>query len=61
VHQKFSKIPRIQNMCFAFLQHKQLLRYKLICDFAVKKVAKHIWDQCCHLVVDTGSWFILIC
>ncbi len=21
------------------------------------KVAKHIWDQCCHLAAETGSWF----
>jgi hypothetical protein len=23
------------------------------------KVAKHIWDPCCHLPADTASWFIL--
>ncbi len=24
------------------------------------KVAKHIWDQCCHLVAETSTWYPLI-
>jgi hypothetical protein len=24
------------------------------------KVAKQIWEQCCHLMAETGSWFSLI-
>jgi hypothetical protein len=37
-----------------------LLSYLQFCDFSLKKVAKHIWDQCCHLAADTGSLFPLI-
>ncbi len=25
-----------------------------------KKVAKQIWDPCCHIVTESGSWFSLI-
>jgi len=28
--------------------------------FHQMKVAKHIWDPCCHLVTQSGSWFSLI-
>ncbi len=27
--------------------------------FHVVKVSKHSWDQCCHLAVETDSWFPL--
>jgi hypothetical protein len=27
----------------------------ILCLFHQIKVAKHIWDQCCHLAAETGS------
>ncbi len=35
----------------------------VISNFAIYrqiKVVKHVLESCCHLVVETGSWFILI-
>jgi hypothetical protein len=28
--------------------------------FHYVKVAKHIWEPCCHLAADTGSWFPIL-
>ncbi len=52
-------IINIPNMCY-FLS--------IICCWVINnsvifqkiKVAKHIWDPCCHLAAETGIWFILI-
>ncbi len=50
-----SKILMIPNLCF--------FSSWVFSNFAIfyqVKVAKHIWEPCCHMAVEIGSWFPLI-
>ncbi len=60
-HFYISKPLSISNMCqffFCSFSGHWVIRNFVI--FHKTTVAKHIWDPCCHLVAETGSWFILI-
>jgi hypothetical protein len=51
---------RISNVCLFF---SSFIFCWFISNFVIFhqiKVLKHIWDQCCHLMTETGSWYPLI-
>jgi hypothetical protein len=55
MHQKIINILGIQ-ICAIFLLALVVVEFGAILRFYTKiKVAKHIWEPCCHLVVETGS------
>jgi len=47
-------------MCpFHFLVRQIAYSLRTIVIFHYVKVTKHIWDQCCHLAAQIGSWYPL--
>ncbi len=57
---KISKILMIPNLCLFFLAPIVVELLAILYFFHQIKFPKHIWDPCCHLVAEDGSWCILI-
>ncbi len=53
------KFLRIQKYVFIFTLISVSVEYSKFMIFYKLKVAKHIWDPCCHLAAECGSRFIL--
>ncbi len=56
----FLKFYRFQILACFFSSFSGCWVFWKFMTFYKIKAAKHIWEQCCHRVAETGSWFPLI-